>query len=74
MNLVELYDALKEANVSQQTATAAVKAVETSLDEPWKRRIERHIAEIRGRLSLLTLMCGVILTLMVMAFVRIMFG
>ncbi len=81
MSLVDVYDALKEAKVSDQKAAAAVKAIETVREESRLRRIEEKIgelraemAEMRSEIHLLKWMCGGILGLMVMAFIRIMFG
>ena len=118
MSLVDVYDALKEAKVSDQKAAAAVKAIETVREEARLRRIEESIvelradmnaqitelradmsaqnaklraeigelrantekgfgelrAEMRSEILLLKWMCGGILGLMAMAFIRIMFG
>ncbi len=107
MSLVDVYDALKEAKVSDQKAAAAVKAIEAVREEARLRRIEERIgevrvdmekgfgevraeigelradmekgfgelrAEMRSEILLLKWMCGGILGLMAMAFIRIMFG
>ena len=110
MSLVDVYDALKEAKVSDQKAAAAVKAIEAVREEARLRRIEERIAEMntqivelraemngqnaklradmekgfgelrtemgemRSEIHLLKWMCGGILGLMAMAFIRIMFG
>ncbi len=114
MSLVDVYDALKEAKVSDQKAAAAVKAIEAVREEARLRRIEERIgevrvdmekgfgevraeigelrantekgfgevraeigelrAEMRSETRLLKWMCGGILGLMAMAFIRIMFG
>ena len=121
MSLVDVYDALKEAKVSDQKAAAAVKAIEAVREEARLRRIEERIGEVRvdmekgfgevraeigelradtekgfgelrantekgfgelraemgemrSEIHLLKWMCGGILGLMAMAFIRIMFG
>ena len=47
MSLVDVYDALKEAKVSDQKAAAAVKAIEAVREEARLRRIEERIGEVR---------------------------
>ena len=77
MSLVELYDALKEANVSDQKAIAAVESLEVSLDEPWLRSMEERMAKLEGRVNLLVWMVGFNLALncLVLAIVlRLAFG
>ena len=63
MSLVAVYDALKEAKVSDHKATAVIEALETSLDEPWKRRIEERLTKIEismeARFARLEWMCRV---------------
>ena len=51
MSLVDVYDALKEAKVSDQKAAAAVKAIETVREEARLRRIEESIAELRADMN-----------------------
>ncbi len=63
MSLVAVYDALRAANVDQTKATEAVKAIETSLDEPWKRRMEDRIAKVEADIVLLKWMVGTLIVL-----------
>ena len=51
MSLVALYDALKEAKVSDQKAAAAVEAVEARHDEQRLRRIEERIGELQNDIT-----------------------
>ncbi len=49
MSLVAVYDALKEAKVSDHKATAAIEALETNRDEQRLRRIEEQIRNTEDR-------------------------
>ena len=51
--VVELYDALKEAGVSEEKAraAAAVQALAESHDESWRRNVDSRFATIEGRLA-----------------------
>ncbi len=74
MSLVAVYNALKAAAATDDNATAAVEALEASLDEPWKRGIEKEIAEFRGetrnRLARVEVLIGVLLLLNTAMFLR----
>ncbi len=70
MSLVAVYDALKEAKISDHKATAAIEALEASRDEQRLRNIEERIGnlqtemvETRGRVTLLAWMVGVSIAL-----------
>lgn len=50
--IAEVYRAFKQAGVSDDDAQAAAAALTGLRDEPWKRSIEKELAEIRGTLRL----------------------
>ena len=56
MSLARVYNAFIKAGVDETTATEAIEAIETSLDEPWKRRME---IEMKTRFARLEWMCRV---------------
>ena len=45
--IAEVYNAFKSAGVSDEDAQAAATALTELQDEPWKRRIEKELIEIR---------------------------
>ena len=65
MSLVAVYDALKEAKVSDQKATAAVEALEANREEKRLRNIEERIIRLEwmGRANMiLTTACLILIT------------
>ena len=53
MSLAKLYNALINAGASPEAATDAMEAIETSLDEPWKRRVEKNFARMEQKIALI---------------------
>ena len=46
--IAEVYNALKRAGIPDEDAQAAATALTRLQDEPWKRGIEKELAEIRS--------------------------
>lgn len=46
--IAEVYDALREAGVSEERARAAATAVAGIKDEPWRRKMEVELENVRG--------------------------
>ncbi len=51
MSLVAVYDALKEAKVSDHKATAAIEALEANRDEQRLRNIEERLRNVEERVG-----------------------
>ena len=51
--IAEVYHAFKQAGVPDEDAQAAATALTGLRDEPWKRNIEKELAEIRADLAAL---------------------
>jgi hypothetical protein len=71
--LSEVYDALKEAGVSEEKARAAASAVVGLRDEPWKRKIEADMADLKSTQRLHSWMLGTTITLNVAILLRLLF-
>jgi hypothetical protein len=56
--VAEIYRAFREAGVSEEQAEKAASAVTQLRDEPWKRKIETDIADLKSGQRLLQWMVG----------------
>ena len=71
MSLAKVYDAFIDAGASRSAAAEAIEAIETSLDEPWKRSMEARLMrmEIQNKMGF-----GIIVALLVPIFIKIFWG
>lgn len=61
----EVYEALKEAGVTEEKAAAAAEAIEEARDETRLRAIERDVADVKADIRLMKWMLGFLLALVV---------
>jgi hypothetical protein len=71
--IAEVYDALKEAGASEDKARQAAVAVTGLRDEPWKRKVEQDITELKSGQRLLQWMVGTNVTITTAILLKLLF-
>ncbi len=82
MSLVAVYRALKESGASEDSASAAVEAIEQRASggaewhelREWRREMDKWRAKTDQRLTRLEVMLGVVMVLLIAAVGRLFFG